>query len=172
MSIFTRKGDSGMTSLAGGTRVDKDDVRVEAYGTLDELNSFVGLLKSRTDEGMLENVQRKLFCIGGYLASEDAASSGITAEDIALLEHTIETLEQELEPLRHFILPGGTQAASLCHVCRTVCRRAERRMITLRKASETQMDDLAFQFINRLSDFFFVLARKLNKDAGIEDVLL
>lgn len=172
MSIFTKKGDNGMTSLAGGTRVGKDDLRVEAYGTLDELNSFVGLLKSLTDEDQLEDIQRKLFSIGGYLAYEDATSSGIVPEDVAYIERLIDELEDELGKLKRFILPGGSEAASVCHVCRTVCRRAERRMITLRKAAEEDVDEYAFMYINRLSDYFFVLARKLNKDTGHEDVLL
>lgn len=133
MSIFTRNGDSGMTSLAGGKRVLKDDLRVEAYGTLDELNSFVGLLKSLTNEGQLEDIQRKLFAIGGYLAYEEATSSGVTSDDVSCIERLIREIESELVPLQRFILPGGSEAASVCHICRTVCRRAERRMITLRK---------------------------------------
>lgn len=172
MKIYTKTGDKGMTSLVGGKRVEKDDARVQAYGTLDELQSFVGMLASATDEVQLEDVQRILFKIGGYLASEDATSAGVSDETIARLEQWIDRLSEELPPLRTFIIPGGTMAASICHVCRTVCRRAERRMITLRRTVDVGLDDNAFIYINRLSDYFFLLARKLNKVAGKEDVTL
>lgn len=172
MKIYTKTGDKGMTSLVGGKRVEKDDARVQAYGTLDELQSFVGMLASATDEVQLEDVQRILFKIGGYLASEDATSAGVSDETIVRLEQWIDRLSEELPPLRTFIIPGGTMAASICHVCRTVCRRAERRMITLRRTVDVGLDDNAFIYINRLSDYFFLLARKLNKVAGKEDVTL
>lgn len=172
MKIYTKTGDKGMTSLVGGKRVEKDDARVQAYGTLDELQSFVGMLASATDEVQLEDVQRILFKIGGYLASEDATSAGVSDETIVRLEQWIDRLSEELPPLRTFIIPGGTMAASICHVCRTVCRRAERRMITLRRTVDMGLDDNAFIYINRLSDYFFLLARKLNKVAGKEDVTL
>lgn len=172
MKIYTKTGDKGMTSLVGGKRVEKDDARVEAYGTLDELQSFVGMLASATDEVQLEDIQRVLFEIGGYLAYEDATSAGLTDEMIARLEQKIDRLSEELPPLRTFIIPGGTMAASICHVCRTVCRRAERRMTTLRRTIDVELDDNAFIYINRLSDYFFLLARKLNMVAGKEDVTL
>lgn len=172
MSIFTRNGDSGMTSLAGGKRVPKDDLRVEAYGTLDELNSFVGRLKSLTNEGQLEDIQRMLFAIGGYLAYEEATSFSVPSDDVSCIERLREEIESELVPLQRFILPGGSEAASVCHICRTVCRRAERRMITFSNTVGREIDEKAFRYINRLSDYFFVLARKINKDAGIEDVFL
>ena len=172
MKIYTKTGDKGMTSLVGGKRVEKDDARVQAYGTLEELQSFVGMLASATDEVQLEDVQRILFKIGGYLASEDATSAGVPDETIAQLEQWIDRLSEELPPLRTFIIPGGIMAASICHVCRTVCRRAERRMITLRRTVDVGLDDNAFIYINRLSDYFFLLARKLNKVAGKEDVTL
>lgn len=172
MKIYTKTGDKGMTSLVGGKRVEKDDARVEAYGTLDELQSFVGMLASATDEVQLEDIQRVLFKIGGYLAYEDATSAGVTDEMIAQLEQKIDRLSEELPPLRTFIIPGGTMAASICHVCRTVCRRAERRMTTLRRTIDVELDDNAFIYINRLSDYFFLLARKLNMVAGKEDVTL
>lgn len=172
MKIYTKTGDKGMTSLAGGKRVEKDDARVEAYGTLDELLSFVGMLASTTDEVQLEDIQQVLFKIGGYLAYEEATSAGVTDEIIAQLEQQIDRLSEELPPLRTFIIPGGTMAASICHVCRTVCRRAERRMTTLRRTVDVEMDGNAFIYINRLSDYFFLLARKLNMDAGKEDVTL
>ena len=172
MKIYTKTGDKGMTSLVGGKRVEKDDARVQAYGTLDELQSFVGMLASATDEVQLEDIQRVLFKIGGYLAFEDATSAGVTDEMIAQLEQQIDHLSDELPPLRTFIIPGGTMAASICHVCRTVCRRAERRMTTLRRTIDVELDDNAFIYINRLSDYFFLLARKLNMVAGKEDVTL
>lgn len=172
MKIYTKTGDKGMTFLVGGKRVEKDDARVEAYGTLDELQSFVGMLASATDEVQLEDIQRVLFKIGGYLAYEDATSAGVTDEMIAQLEQKIDRLSEELPPLRTFIIPGSTMAASICHVCRTVCRRAERRMTTLRRTIDVELDDNAFIYINRLSDYFFLLARKLNMVAGKEDVTL
>ena len=172
MKIYTKTGDKGTTSLVGGKRVEKDDSRVEAYGTIDELQSFVGMLASTTDEVQLEDIQRVLFKIGGYLAYEDATSAGVTDEMIAQLEQKIDRLSEELPPLRTFIIPGGTMAASICHVCRTVCRRAERRMTTLRRTIDVELDDNAFSYINRLSDYFFLLARKLNMVAGKEDVTL
>lgn len=172
MKIYTKTGDKGSTSLVGGKRVEKDDSRVEAYGTIDELQSFVGMLASATDEVQLEDIQRVLFKIGGYLAYEDATSAGVTDEMIAQLEQKIDRLSEELPPLRTFIIPGGTMAASICHVCRTVCRRAERRMTTLRRSIDVELDDNAFIYINRLSDYFFLLARNLNMVAGKEDVTL
>lgn len=172
MKIYTKTGDNGMTSLVGGKRVEKDDARVEAYGRIDELQSFVGMLASATDEMQLEDIQRVLFKIGGYLAYEDATSAGVTDEMIAQLEQQIDRLSEELPPLRTFIIPGGAMAASICHVCRTVCRRAERRMTTLRRTIDIELDDNAFIYINRLSDYFFLLARKLNMVAGKEDVTL
>lgn len=172
MKIYTKTGDKGMTSLVGGKRVEKDVARVEAYGTLDELQSFVGMLASATDEVQLEDIQRVLFKIGGYLAYEDATSAGVTDEMIAQLEQQIDRLSEELPPLCTFIIPGGDMAASICHVCRTVCRRAERRMTTLRRTIDVELDDNAFIYINRLSDYFFLLARKLNMVAGKEDVTL
>lgn len=159
MKIYTGFGDSGRTYLARGTEVSKDDLRVETYGTLDELNSFIGLLSSYIDEPFLEEIQRKLFKVGGYFADEIVAVSEITTEDIAALESQIDFFESKLDPLLGFILPKGSQASSLCHVCRTICRRAERRMITLRNRLGIEMDLAPFIYINRLSDYFFVLAR-------------
>lgn len=134
MKIYTGSGDCGTTYLARGTKVSKDDMRVETYGTIDELNSFIGLLSSYVDEPFLEEIQRKLFKVGGYFADEIADASEITAEDIAALESQIDFFESQLEPLKAFILPRGSQASCLCHVCRTICHRAERRMIALRNS--------------------------------------
>lgn len=160
MKIYTGSGDCGTTYLARGTEVSKDDMRVETYGTIDELNSFIGLLSSYVDEPFLEEIQRKLFKVGGYFADEIANASEITADEISALEVSIDSIESQLlEPLHSFILPRGNQAVGLCHVCRTICRRAERRMITLRNTMGIEMDSAPFIYINRLSDYFFVLAR-------------
>ena len=159
MKIYTGSGDCGMTFLARGTEVSKDNIRVETYGTIDELNSFIGLLSSYVNEPFLQDIQRKLFKIGGYFADEIANASEITADEISALEVSIDSIESQLEPLHSFILPRGNQAVGLCHVCRTICRRAERRMIALRNTIGIEMDSAPFIYINRLSDYFFVLAR-------------
>lgn len=159
MKIYTGDGDCGTTYLARGTEVSKDDMRVETYGTIDELNSFIGLLSSYVDEPFLDEIQRKLFKVGGYFADEIADASEITAEDIAALESQIDLIESQLEPLKAFILPRGSQASCLCHVCRTICRRAERRIIALRNSVRSEMITNVFVYVNRLSDHFFVLAR-------------
>lgn len=163
MKIYTGSGDCGTTYLARGTEVSKDDMRVETYGTIDELNSFIGLLSSYIDEPFLEEIQRNLFKVGGYFADETADASEITAEDISALESQIDFFESQLEPLKAFILPRGNQAVGLCHVCRTICRRAERRMIALKNNVDIDLESNVFIYMNRLSDYFFVLAR-------IEDV--
>lgn len=173
MKIYTKTGDKGMTALYSGKRVQKDNIRIEAYGTIDELMSFMGVLASSTKDNIqLEDIERTLYEIGCYLANEEATSSGITDDNIAQLEQRIDQLDASLPPLHNFIIPGGTTAASMCHVCRTICRRAERRMITLRNSLEDKMDDNSFIYINRLSDYFFLLARKLNHNAGVQDVIL
>ena len=163
MKIYTGSGDCGTTYLARGTKVSKDDIRVETYGTIDELNSFVGFLSSYVDEPFLQEIQRKLFKIGGYFADEIANVSEITVDEISALEEAIDSFESQLEPLHSFILPRGNHAVGLCHVCRTICRRAERRMITLRSTLGIEIDLAPFIYINRLSDYFFVLARIENK---------
>lgn len=173
MKIYTKTGDKGMTALYSGKRVQKDNIRIEAYGTIDELMSFMGVLVSSTKDNIqLEDIERTLYKIGCYLANEEATSSGITDDNIAQLEQRIDQLDASLPPLHNFIIPGGTTAASMCHVCRTICRRAERRMITLRNSLEDKMDDNSFIYINRLSDYFFLLARKLNHNDGVQDVIL
>ena len=163
MKIYTGSGDCGTTYLARGTKVSKDDIRVETYGTIDELNAFVGFLSSYVDEPFLQEIQRKLFKIGGYFADEIANVSEITVDEISALEEAIDSFESQLEPLHSFILPRGNHAVGLCHVCRTICRRAERRMITLRSTLGIEIDLAPFIYINRLSDYFFVLARIENK---------
>lgn len=156
-----------MTFLARGTEVSKDDIRVETYGTIDELNSFIGLLSSYVNEPFLQEIQRKLFKVGGYFADEIADVSEITTDDIATLESQIDFIESQLEPLQTFILPRGSQASCLCHVCRTICRRAERRMISFKKSVEVKLESNVFIYMNRLSDYFFVLARINNCSSSI-----
>lgn len=179
MKVYTRTGDHGMTSLVGGKRVSKCCERLESYGTVDELNSHVGVLitycKDREDVDFLMNVQAKLFVVGGYLAtdtSEREVRSGnvVTTDMVEQIEGEIDRLEGLLPPLRLFILPGGSRAASYAHVCRTVCRRAERCILRLAECG-AEMDENVTAYVNRLSDYLFVLARKLNADYGVEDTV-
>lgn len=168
MKIYTRTGDSGETSLFDNSRVSKADPRVDAYGEVDELNAWLGLVRaSRLDEDLereLIRIQRDLFAVGAQLAdpSDRIASrvtkAFITDEDVARLEHLIDRLEQEVPPLTRFILAGGTAAGASLHVARTVCRRAERRIVAL----TPEPDPLLIRYMNRLSDLLFVLARAVN----------
>jgi cob(I)alamin adenosyltransferase len=179
LRIYTRTGDEGSTGLFGGGRVDKHHPRVEAYGDVDELNAALGLARSiemmpRIDE-VLVPVQRDLFAIGALLATPDHAKmreqlekARIDEGRIAQLEHAIDDGEAELEPLRSFIIPGGTPKAAALHVARTVCRRAERRVVAL--AREIELPELVLQYLNRLSDLLFVLARVANRRAGAGEV--
>ena len=179
MKIYTRTGDEGDTGLFGGGRVGKDDPRVEAYGAVDELNAALGMARSvemmpRVDE-VLAPVQRDLFAIGALLATPDhdkmreqLTKARIDDERIAELEHAIDAGEAELEPLKAFIMPGGTPKAAALHVARTVCRRAERRVITLQRT--VPLPQLAIIYLNRLSDLLFVLARVANRRAGAGEV--
>ena len=170
--LYTKTGDKGMTSLVGGKRVPKTHVRLEAYGTIDELNAQIGLLATLIAEeseelNLLRFIQHKLFAVGSYLATDLShtplnEASIIQPENIERLELAIDRTEASLPPLRHFILPGGNQPAAVCHVCRTVCRRAERRILALEETSEIEIDSRIKCFINRLSDFLFIFARKLN----------
>lgn len=164
MSIYTKTGDKGTTSLASGVRVAKTDARIETYGTADELNSFVGLLISKvSDEQVcewLKWIQNKLFNLGALLS--DAPGDWILADDAKRLEQLIDEMQIQLPPLREFILPGGSESVALCHVCRTVTRRLERKMV------ELDAEPNSLVFVNRLSDFFFVLSRKLAKIDKIE----
>lgn len=179
MRIYTKTGDKGDTGLFGGGRVAKDDPRVDAYGEVDELNAVLGMARSiemmpRIDEVLLP-VQRDLFAIGALLATPDhdkmqaqLTKARIDDERIAQLEHAIDDGEAELEPLRAFILPGGTPKSAALHVARTVCRRAERRVVHL--ANELPLPPLVVVYLNRLSDLLFVLARVANRRAGAGEV--
>lgn len=164
--VYTRTGDKGMTSLVGGSRVAKTDVRLEAYGTVDELNSFIGLLITYldgSDKQFMQSVQNKLFVVGGYLATDQSKHElvcQITAQDVEEMELAIDEADGGLPPLKAFVLPGGSQGAAVCHVCRTVCRRAERRILALADLHPVAPELIAY--INRLSDYLFVLSRKIN----------
>jgi cob(I)alamin adenosyltransferase len=178
VKVYTRRGDGGETDLFGGARVDKDALRVEAYGAVDELNATLGPAAAASPHAdvveLVQTIQSALFDLGAYLATPDAArreKSGVPlpgAGEIAELEARIDAFEQELEPLRRFVLPGGTPAAAAFHVARTVCRRAERRVVSLARAEE--IDAVAVGYLNRLSDLLFVIARLENRRAGVPDV--
>lgn len=169
MKIYTRTGDDGTTGLIGGTRVKKHNIRLESYGTIDELNSYIGLIRSmQTDivvDKTLETIQNKLFVIGANLATEESVDLirkqlPCKKSDIELLENEMDRMNESLPELRNFILPGGSQVSSVCHVARTVCRRAERRIVEL--ADNHEVDAALIKFVNRLSDYLFVLSRYLN----------
>lgn len=179
MKVYTKTGDKGETSLVGGQRVSKCCERLESYGTVDELNSHVGMLitfcKDERDRQFLLEIQGNLFVVGGYLATDTSTrevrpGNIVTEEMVVAVEHEIDRLQELLPPLRLFILPGGAPSSAQAHVCRTVCRRAEREILRLR-ATGAQVDDLVLGYVNRLSDYFFVLARKLNQDDNTQDVV-
>ena len=165
--IYTKTGDKGKTSLVGGQRVPKTHRRIESYGTIDELNSFIGLLMTELEEQhdieFLAFIQHKLFTVGSYLATDQTTTelkieSRITPESITKVEEEIDRIDGELPKMTNFVLPGGCRSASLAHVCRTVCRRAERIIYAL--AEEFEVEEPVLVFINRISDYLFVLARK------------
>ena len=169
--IYTKTGDKGETALFGGRRVPKNHIQVDAYGTVDELNAFLGLLRDQISAGpepdFLKTVQDQLFAIGAHLATEagkKCAIGPLRADSIESLEAEIDRMEAQLPQLRHFILPGGHLPASTAHVCRTVCRRAERGIVALE--TEIPLDQLILPYLNRLSDYLFVLARFLMHQAG------
>lgn len=173
MKIYTRTGDLGQTSLFGGARVAKNDARIEAYGTVDELSSFLGVARASglppEIDRVLEGVQRDLFDVGAHLASPGTSRfAGVDAQRITDLERAIDAMERELAPLENFILPGGSLPAAQLHVARTVCRRAERRVVGLQDQSPPTLAAVAF--LNRLSDYLFVAARFANRRADVKDV--
>lgn len=176
MKIYTKTGDKGQTSLVGGTRVSKTELRIEAYGTVDELNSCVGLVRDQAvnndRKDILKEIQDRLFTIGSILASEPEQTKkripDLHESDIELLEKEMDRMDESLEPMRFFILPGGHQSVSFGHLARTVCRRAER--VVIRLSQETEVDDLVIRYLNRLSDYLFVLCRMMIKDLNIEEI--
>ena len=174
--VYTRTGDAGKTSLVSGTRVDKDDVRVEAYGTVDELNSNLGVLlhSTKLDDhdivAVIRKAQNKLFNIGAYLANDKAdALYGLKKEDVEELEQMMDQMNEELPPAQGFVLPGGTRLSATADRCRTITRRAERRVVTLAKVAA--IDPLVLEYLNRLSDFFFVFARYNNIQNQVEEII-
>jgi cob(I)alamin adenosyltransferase len=175
-NIYTKTGDDGTSGLIGGTRVKKYDPRLEAYGTVDELNSWVGILKTgQQDDKIIEtlvSVQNNLFVIGSYLATDETKSDlkqhlTCCSDDISILEKEIDRMQEVLPPLNNFVLPGGSIFSGYAHVARTVCRRAERRIVELSETIAIEKNIL--KFINRLSDYLFVLSRYINHQQGISD---
>lgn len=175
MKIYTKTGDEGLTSLIGGTRVPKFHHRIECYGTVDELNSYIGLIVCQDIDPyyqkILKEIQDRLFTIGSSLAADPEKSRmkipDLHNEDISLLEQEMDKMNELLPELTHFILPGGNTVVSYCHVARCICRRAER--LTVQLATESFVDAKMTVYLNRLSDYLFVLARKLNLDAGTQE---
>lgn len=177
MKIYTKTGDTGETGLFAGPRVPKDDLRITAYGEVDELNTVLGLVRAESPpteiDQLLARIQNELFCVGAELATPDPAAHGtqiIGEMHIAALEQAIDRYEATLEPLKQFILPGGTKAASALHLSRSVCRRAERHVVTLSRVSTVPISAALIRYLNRLSDLLFVLARAANAIAGVQDV--
>lgn len=177
MKVYTKTGDKGETSLIGGTRVKKSHLRIEAYGTVDELNSFIGVVRdqevNQKRQPILAEIQDRLFTIGATLATDPDRDTkkqlpDLHESDIQFLEEQMDLLDQTLPPLRHFILPGGHPAVSFCHVARSVCRRAERIAIALQE--ESFVADLVIKYLNRLSDFLFVLSRANSLELGVEEI--
>ncbi len=183
MKIYTKTGDKGTTALFGGTRVPKHHIRIESYGTVDELNSWLGLVRDQQIDDVsgfaIQNIQDKLFTVGAILATDPEKAilkSGkerlnipkVSEEDIQFLEGQIDQMNDSLPPMTHFILPGGHTTVSYCHIARTVCRRAER-MATMLYENEP-FDERVLSYLNRLSDYLFVLARKLSHDLQADEI--
>ncbi len=183
MKIYTKTGDQGVTALFGGTRVPKDHARIESYGTVDELNSYIGLIRDQDInphyKTILEEIQDRLFTVGAILATPPEKevlkngelrlkNLGIIDSDIVFLENEIDNMEELLPPMTHFILPGGHPTVSHCHIARCICRRAERLAVHL--SHNEPISEIAIQYLNRLSDYLFVLARKLSKDLNAEEI--
>jgi len=183
MKIYTKTGDKGTTALFGGTRVPKHHIRIESYGTVDELNSHIGLIRdqdiSESHKQLLNHIQDRLFTLGAILATDPEKAvlkSGkerlnipkISEEDITLLENKIDEMNDSLPPMTNFILPGGDQTVSFCHIARCVCRRAERHTSFLNE--NEPVEEHVLIYLNRLSDFLFVLARKLSQELKAEEI--
>ena len=183
MKVYTKTGDTGTTALFGGTRVSKRNIRIESYGTVDELNSHIGLVRDQdinhVYKQVLVEVQDRLFTVGAILATPPEKETlkngqprlqnlGIIETDIEFLENQIDSMEEALPPMTHFVLPGGHQTVSYCHIARCVCRRAERLAVHLNDMEPT--DEMVIKYLNRLSDYLFVLARKLSHDLNADEV--
>lgn len=183
MKVYTKTGDKGTTALFGGTRVPKDHIRIESYGTVDELNSYIGLIRDQEInphyKAILIEIQDRLFTIGAILATppeKELLKSGelrlqklgIAEKDIELLENEIDAMEENLPPMTHFVLPGGHSIVSYCHITRCICRRAERLIVHLNH--NESVEEIVMKYLNRLSDYLFVLARKLSFDLKAEEV--
>lgn len=175
--IYTKTGDKGETSLIGGTRLPKHHMRIEAYGTVDELNSFVGLIRDNISEkelfDLLIEIQDRLFTIGSLLATDPTKDTKmqlpqLKEEDVVLLEKAIDKMNETLPEMKHFVLPGGHTIVSYCHLARCVCRRAERAVLKL--AENENVDELIYKYLNRLSDHLFVLSRKLTQDLKANEI--
>jgi len=175
MKVYTKKGDTGTTQLIGGTRIPKNSLRIEAYGTVDELNSYIGLIRDQKIandyvEQLLE-IQDRLFTLGALLATDPAKKKmelpQLSEPDITSLENWIDTMEDELEPMKSFVLPGGHTTVSYTHIARCICRRAER--VTTELSMSDEVSPLVLAYMNRLSDYLFVLSRKLTKDLGAKE---
>jgi cob(I)alamin adenosyltransferase len=173
--IYTKTGDDGTTGLFGGTRLPKNHIRIEAYGTVDELNSVIGWLMTFITDSetfqFLLGIQSRLFTVGSNLASDpskEMITPDLTDEDISGVEKAIDSMQAMLPTLKHFILPGGSPSVSAAHLARTVCRRAERKCVAL--ALESEVEPKILLYLNRLSDYFFVLARYLGNKEGIEEI--
>lgn len=176
MKIYTKTGDKGTTALFGGKRVSKADLRIDTYGTVDELNSFVGLVRdqpvNQIRKNILVEIQDRLFTIGSILATEPGNTKvkipSLVTEDVTLLEKEIDSMDAALPPMKSFVLPGGHESVSFCHIARTVCRRAERLTIAL---NETEpVDGIVIQYLNRLSDYLFMLSRKMSAELNAEEI--
>ncbi len=175
MKVYTKKGDQGTTGLIGGTRILKSSLRIEAYGTVDELNAHIGLLRDLAGQEELENqlleIQDRLFTLGSHLAADPVKSKmklpDITVEDVENLEKWMDKMDEELEPMRFFVLPGGHPTVSYSHIARCVCRRAERIVVDLNQSEP--VDPVIMKYLNRLSDYIFVLGRKLTKDLNADE---
>lgn len=176
MKIYTKTGDKGETSLIGGRRVLKSNIKIDSYGTVDELNAWIGLIADQRSahkyQELLREIQGNLFVIGAQLASDPGKQvkelPKITSRSIEQLEQAIDIMDGGLQPLKNFILPGGSQEVSYCHVTRAVARRAERAVVALSEHEE--IDELLIQYLNRLSDYLFTLARSIGKDMGVEEI--
>ena len=176
MKIYTKKGDKGKTQLLGGSMVDKNHIKLECYGTIDELNAFIGNIYDQEignfHKNILFNIQNQLFNLGSIISFDGKKDSiklpNVKSENIEMMEKAIDTMEESLPTLKNFILPSGHASASICHIARTVCRRAERNLVAL--GQQQEIDPLHIQYLNRLSDYLFVLARAILKENNATEI--